>query len=153
MRPYQCPSAAGVASADHLLTLTFQPGMTRLATAALVPDSADISDAVCEFRKAQNEADADLPLSLLVSLLAHQVVRYCNIISLAARYTGAVAHSGRHLMAQRESSCGLLPPAWTVSFEMICDDMPFVYAVQVQDVQKRIAETLKIQAAVAKRIV
>lgn len=58
-----------MASADHLLTLKFQSGTTRLATAALVPDTTVVSDAVREFCRAQAEAEADVPLSYLVSLL------------------------------------------------------------------------------------
>ena len=61
-----------MASADHLLTLRFQEGTTRLATAALVPDTANVSDAVRDFCGAQAEAEADVPLSSLVSLLVHQ---------------------------------------------------------------------------------
>ena len=93
--PHDCPPAAGVASADHLLTLRFQEGTSRLATAALVPDTADVGDAVRDFCGAQADAEADLPLSSLVSLLVHQYrcqsLWSAIVWPLHARLTGAFA--------------------------------------------------------------
>ena len=60
-------SRAGVASADHLLTLKFHGGTTRLTTVALVPDTADIGDAVSEFCKAQTDTGDTPSMSSLVS--------------------------------------------------------------------------------------
>ena len=52
-----------------MLTLKFQDSTTRLASAALVPDSVSIADAVREFCDAPPGEEAGLPLSALVSSL------------------------------------------------------------------------------------
>ena len=142
-------SGAGIASADHLLTLKFQEGTTQLATAALVPDTADIGGAVSDFRRAQAEEEADLPLSSLVRLLA--VTRPPSDARILLAMVLLVLK--RMLMSRPMILDGL----WLITSCLGINLKRFLtqckpHVLQVQDVQKRVAETLKIQAAVAERL-
>ena len=69
-----------------------------------MPDSADISDAGRKFRTAQTEAEADLPLSSLVSLLASIRIRaVALLLSPPKQLSGVFEHFDDHAKA-RDSS-------------------------------------------------